>query len=80
MLLLAYASTIPPPCDTNICLHTHLLTYQETEGTETKKFSKISHESQEFTLVNNEFGRTMSRAQVPRARQGPASRTPQTPS
>lgn len=38
--------------------------YWETEGTETKKFSKISHESQEFTLVNNEFGRTMSRAQI----------------
>jgi hypothetical protein len=27
-------------------------------------FSKISNHSQEFTLVHNEFGRTMSRAQV----------------
>jgi|LauGreDrversion2_3_1035106.scaffolds.fasta_scaffold92690_1 hypothetical protein len=27
-------------------------------------FSKISNESQEFALVHNEFGRTMSRAQV----------------
>jgi hypothetical protein len=28
-------------------------------------FSKISSQSQEYTLVHNEFGRTMSRAQVP---------------